>query len=393
VMLAEDVRYYWRSQADDWTVTGSWSNPVEFVVNTGNNAPSAPAFIAPVNGTEMTTTSLDIVLQNSTDPDSTVITYSIELDRVRTFDSPALTRAVMIPQGQGTTLWRALELLDNTGYFVRAKASDGAAESDWSGVTEFFVNTRNDEPSAPVPANPSNGAGVNVFTPTLSVQNATDVDRDVLTYDFEVYGDAALTAPAAAAVAGVAETPGLTSWTVSATLQENRTYYWRARAFDGALTGEWTSPLSFTVNTGNDAPGEPTILSPAEGSSVDTVMPALTVLNATDPDSSRLTYEFEVFYGSALIWSTNGIAEGTAGSTSAVLSVALNDNTDYSWRCRANDGQRVGPWTAMTGFTVHMPQTGITVDIEVEPETLSRKNKGNWVVVEIELPMGIELLM
>jgi large repetitive protein len=42
----------------------------------------------------------------------------------------------------------------------------------------------------------------------------------------------------------------------------------------------------------------------------------------------------------------------------------------------------------MTGFTVHMPQTGITVDIEVEPETLSQKSKGNWVMVEIELPHG-----
>jgi hypothetical protein len=70
------------------------------------------------------------------------------------------------------------------------------------------------------------------------------------------------------------------------------------------------------------------------------------------------------------------------------LSIPLFDNTVYSWRCRANDGNRDGAWTAMTKFTVHLPQTGITVDIEVEPETLSQKSHGNWVMVEIELPHG-----
>jgi Tol biopolymer transport system component/flagellar hook assembly protein FlgD/subtilase family serine protease len=385
--LEEDRRYYWRAQADDWTATGPWSVSASFTVNTGNNAPTVPAVIAPGNSSEVTTTSPDIVLQNSIDPDSPVITYSIELDTARTFDSPNLLRASGLPQGPGTTAWNVAGLLDNTYYFVRAKASDGAAESDWSAVNAFFVNTRNDEPSTPVPANPSNSAGVNVFTPTLSVQNATDLDRDVLTYDFKVYEDAALSI-LVASVTGVAEMPGTTSWTVSMALKENRTYYWQARAFDGELASGWTEPFSFTVNTGDDAPSAPTIVSPAAGSSVATLTPTLTVLNAADPDSSRLTYEFEVFYGSALTWSATGIAEGTAGSTSATLSAALADNTVYSWRCRANDGQLDGPWTAMMSFTVHLPQTGITVEIEVEPETLNKKSHGNWVMVEIELPHG-----
>lgn len=388
VLLAEDVWYYWRAQADDWIIQGDWSAPsVRFFVNTGNDAPTAPSIIAPSDNSEITTTTPDVVLQNSTDPDSPAITYSIELDTVRTFDSPALRRMSAIPQGQGTTTWSVDGLLDNTGYFVRVKASDGAAESDWSLVNAFFVNTRNDAPSAAVPANPSDGAGVNVFTPILSVQNATDLDRNILTYDFEVYEDSALSMPAASS-AGVVEMQETTSWTVSATLKENRTYYWRARAYDGELASEWTAPLSFTVNTGNDAPTAPTIVFPAEGGSVDIAMPTLTGLNATDPDSSRLTYDFEVFYDSAMIWTATGIAEGTAGSISATLSVALTDNTVYSWRCRASDGERDGAWTAMTKFTVHLPRTGITVDIAFEPETLNQKSNGDWVTVEIELPHG-----
>ncbi|MEK6744612.1 MAG: CARDB domain-containing protein [Nitrospirota bacterium] len=388
VQLAEDVRYYWRAQADDWTVIGNWSSPAEFIVNTGNNEPSVPSINAPTDKSEVSTTAPDIVLQNSNDPDSPVITYTIELDTVKTFDSTNLLRASTIPQGSVTTLWHVDGLLDNTAYFVRARSNDGAAESNWSGVIAFFVNTVNDAPSTPVPANPSNGAGVNVFTPTLSVQNATDLDRDALTYDFEVYEDPGMATPAVASVAGVVEMQGSTSWTVSATLQENRTYYWRARAFDGELASGWTTTLSFTVNTGDEPPDAPMIVSPAEGGSVDSAMPTLTVLNAFDPDSTRLTYDFEVFYGSALIWSAPGVAEGTDGSTSATLNVGLTDNTVYSWRCRANDGQREGPWTSMTSFTVHLQQSGIKVDIEVEPETLNQKSKGNWVMVEIELPHG-----
>jgi len=42
----------------------------------------------------------------------------------------------------------------------------------------------------------------------------------------------------------------------------------------------------------------------------------------------------------------------------------------------------------MTSFTVNLPQTGIMVDIEVEPETLNHRSRGNWVMVEIELPHG-----
>jgi Tol biopolymer transport system component/flagellar hook assembly protein FlgD/fibronectin type 3 domain-containing protein len=387
VPLEENRQYYWRAQADDWTVPGPWFVPVSFTVNTGNNAPSVPVVIAPADGTEVTTLSPDIVLQNSMDLDSEVIKYSIELDTVRTFDSSNLRRVTGLPQGERTTVWHVDGLSDNMLYFVRAKASDGAAESDWSGVPGFFVNTANDAPEKPVPANPSDGAGVNVFTPTLSVQNATDIDRDILTYDFKVYEDAALS-KLVASVTGVAEMAGTTSWTVSVALKENQTYYWQAQAYDGELVSGWTTSLSFTVNTGDDEPTAPSIVFPAEGGSVDIAMPTLTVLNATDPDSSLLTYEFQVFYESALIWTAGGIPEGTAGSTSAMLSVALTDNTAYSWRCRANDGNRDGAWTAMTKFTVHLPQTGITVDIEVEPESLSQKSKGNWVMVEIEFPHG-----
>jgi flagellar hook assembly protein FlgD/Tol biopolymer transport system component len=385
--LGDNAWYYWRAQADDWLVEGPWSATSRFFVNTSNDAPTAPSVLSPANGSTITTTTPDIVLQNSTDPDSPVISYTIELDVAPTFNTPKLVRADNLAPGQGTTVWTAPALLDNTRYYARAKASDGQADSLWSATNSFFVNTANDPPTTPVPANPSNGAGVGMLTPTLSVYNATDVDGDALTYEFELYADAAMTMRVAQA-AGIAETAQTTFWTVPVLLTENRTYYWHARAFDGQLASNWTALLSFTVNTGNDAPGAPGLVAPAMGSSVTTLTPTLTVTNAVDPDSSVLTYEFEVYTGSVLVQTKTGVPQGANGTTSVTLSTALTDNTTYQWRARAFDGTSYGPWMAMATFTVHLPQTGITVEIEVEPETLNKKSHGNWVMVEIELPHG-----
>ncbi|MEW6715096.1 MAG: hypothetical protein AB1306_08415, partial [Nitrospirota bacterium] len=351
------------------------------------DAPTAPVVIYPSNGSEITTLSTDMTITNSTDPDSTNLTYVFEIDTTNTFDSPALIISDSIMEGEGTTTWQVTNLNDNTSYYVRSKASDGMAESSWSEVTGFFVNTLNDPPTTPVLANPSDGSGVNTFTPSLSVRNSSDMDRDVLTYEFELYDDAAMTNPVSV-IAGVTETAQITSWTVPLSLTENMNYYWRARAYDGELHSGWMIPASFMVNTANDAPTAPILNSPAEGSSVDTLNPTLSVYNATDPDSDILTYDIEIYSNGVLIQSIAGIPQNASGITSVTIGTALSDNTAYNWRARAYDGDRYGAWMNMATFTVHLPSANITATIEVEPETLNQKSQGKWVSVEIELPRG-----
>lgn len=384
--LSENTWYYWRAQADDWLDVGPWSVTAKFFVNTTNDKPTVPVILSPVNDATVTNRNVDIVLENSTDIDSPVISYLFEVDTIPTFDSGSTIRSGIIPPGPGSTTWQAIGLLDNTEYYARAMASDGSAGSDWSDQRSFFVNTANDAPTTPVIANPSNGAGVKELNPLLSVHNATDVDRDTLTYEFEVCSDAACTSRVDRAE-GIVEAVGTTSWTVTVALTENQTYYWRARAYDGSLNSGWAEGW-FVVNKANDAPEAPKLLSPTDGSTVDTLTPTFTVVNAKDPDSDTLTYSFEVYNGSTLIWSITGVSEGTAGNTSVTIPTALSNNTAYQWQCKASDGDREGPWTAKATFTVHMPQTGITADLRIEPETLNQKSKGNWVMAEIALPHG-----
>jgi hypothetical protein len=385
--LQENGWYYWRAQADDWMIPGPWSAAASFFVNTANDAPGSPVITSPVDNTNVSSLTPEVLIANTTDPDSTGLTYFIELDTVNTFDSANVIRSGAIPEGQGTTLWTASGLLDNTKYYIRAKASDGAAGSAWSPVVTFLANTANDAPSVPVIANPSNGSAVNVYNPVLTVRNSTDPDQDTLTYDFEVYSDAAMTNLVAAEFGVRSSELGVTAWTVPIVLTENQTYYWRARAFDGTAPSGWTAAASFMINTANDAPGSPEIVSPAQGSSIETLTPVLSIKNATDPDSDTLTYDFEIYTSGALVQSAYGITEDASGITSITLA-SLTDNTNYEWRSRASDGDRYSAWTAMAGFTVHLPQTAITVEVEIEPETLERKSSGKWIKAEIEFPKG-----
>jgi hypothetical protein len=385
--LNDNTFYYWRVQADDWLDVGPWMTPARFFVNTANDAPTAPAVLTPADGLEVAALSSDIVVSNATDLDLDTLTYVFEADTAATFDSPDLIQSGHVAEGMGTTTWNTGSLNDNTHYYVRAKASDGQAESPWSGVVSFFVNTVNDAPTQPILANPSDGGAVHLFTPTLSVHNASDIDEDVLSYEFELYQDAGMTV-LVEQQGGISEMPDTTTWTVSVPLVENNTYYWRARAFDGDLYSAWMPLSAFMVNTANDAPSAPVLDMPAEGSSLDVLTPMLSVQNSADPDSDTLTYDFEIYSQGIIVTSLMGITEDVSGITSVTLSQALSDNTAYTWRARAYDGDRYGAWMDMATFSIHLPVLNITATIDFNPNTLNQTSNGKWVVVYIELPQG-----
>jgi hypothetical protein len=218
-------------------------------------------------------------------------------------------------------------------------------------------------PSASSLAAPAMNANVETFTPTLSVNNASDPNDDKLTYQFELYSDSVLTQLTASS-GPVTEGTEITSWPIPISLIENQTYFWRCRAYDNWLYGPWMSPASFRVNTVNDPPTTPTVSSPADYGVVDTLNPVLAVNNATDPDSSSLTYNFDVALDpdfTQIVASKTGVFEGAgttpafagAGSTSWQVPTSLTENTTYYWRCQADDWLITGPWMTAATFFVN----------------------------------------
>jgi subtilase family serine protease/flagellar hook assembly protein FlgD/WD40 repeat protein len=364
-LLDEDATYWWQSRARDALGASPWFDPVAFTVDSFNASPSAPTPLRPIDGVTVTTLSPELAVGPASDPEHDPLTYTFQLDRVPSFDSPALQVSPALPQGATETVFTAANALtDNTRYYWRAAANDGHTSGPWAG-SDFFVNLGNDAPTAPVALQPPDGGIVTSPTPTLRVRNATDADGDALTYAFEVRD--ALDA-VVVSIAGVPETVAETAWPVAIALTENATFTWRARAFDGQVFGPWSTPSSFRVNAQPDPPTAPGLIAPTEGATVALRRPALVVSNATSPEGLALVYTFELYRVGAggvltLVDQASGVPEGAAGQTTFNPGLDLADGS-YSWRARAVDVNQAGPWMNSAHFSVQVdvppaPPTGL----------------------------------
>ena len=360
VTLADGSTYYWRARSkdehgdySDWTVAS-------FFVNISNNAPTQPVGAPSAPTGEVQSTTPTLVVTNATDADGEPLSYIFEIDTVNTFDSPKKVTSPLVAEGAGTTSWTVqINLSDNTSYYWRVKANDGAADSQWSATETFFVNTVNTMPTTPTLANPPDNGGVATTTPVLYINAASDVNNDALTYEYKVCTDSSLiTEVASAAGEG-------TYWAVNPALADNITYWWAARAVDEhGLTGEYMTASSFNVDTGNKAPGAPSAISPSNGEKLASSTPTLTVNNAEDANGDALVYEFEVYgdyYLKNLVASESGITSGDS-ATSWRVNTSLDSDKTYYWRVRAYDGGKRGAWSKTMTFAV----TGGTITGDVD---------------------------
>ena len=338
-----------------------------------SNAPTTPQISSPPDPSEVTVLQPDLVILNSTDPDGDAVTYEFEI-----YLDDGMTNLVAsqsnVSEGQETTSWTIpVELSDNSWYHWRVRATDGIGFSLWA-YGNFFVNTANDPPGSFNISSPEDGAEVTTLTPTLEVTNSVDLDEDDVTYTFEVYDDSSMSTLVASSP-DITETGGTTSWQVELTLEDNTLHYWKAIATDEH--GAWVeSPAaSFFVNTYNDAPGEPVISTPEDGSEVEVQELDLVVGNASDLDQDALKYFFELdtvdTFDSAAKQTSGEVTEGVDFTSWYVA--ALDDNTLYHWRVKARDDELAeSPW-ALGDFFVNTAN-----DIPSVP-TVRNPGEGAWV--------------
>lgn len=147
-----------------------------------------------------------------------------------------------VPGSEASVVYSGSELQDGGDYYVRARSSDGSLWSNWV-YGSFHMN------AVPVPADlvPDNAEEVATNPPLLSHATMTDSEADSLTYDYQLYDDAAMTVPVENA-SGLPGMPGdTTSWQVATPLTEYEDYYWRVRCQDNYETGSWSAVASFIV--------------------------------------------------------------------------------------------------------------------------------------------------
>ena len=230
--------------ASDGHTTGPFAQS-RFFVDLVNEPPEVPVPIAPAAGAVVATTTPVLRARNALDPEGDALKYDFE---VRDARDVVVAASPDIPEGPDETTWLvAPPLVEDQGYTWRVRAFDGALAGGWSAAVPFRVNAQPDPPTAPMLIAPAEGAIVEVRRPVLIVANAMSPDGLDLTYEFELYRQAADgTLTLVDAQAGVLPGADRTSFTPTVDLPD-AAYSWRARARDVHQAGPWMASAHFTV--------------------------------------------------------------------------------------------------------------------------------------------------
>ena len=261
--------------------------------------------------------------------------------------------------------WEAangLSSLDPADAFSDADADGLSALNEYLGGTDPNIF---DGPDVPVPTAPIGGAEVASATPSLEWSNATDPQGEALTYDLEVYGDAAF-AVLLATVTALPEQAS-SSWTVDVTLPENGEVWWRVRAADPNVAGTWSDLADFFVSAVEDTPEVPVLIEPLDVD-VDSRTPRLVWSDAVDPDRDDGTFELQVedATGTLVVEETR---PWTARDADFTVATDLVENATYLWRVRAIDDTGLeSAWSDDGTFLVNTENSAPDAITFVTPE-------------------------
>ena len=255
-------------------------------------------------------------------------------------------------------IWSALALLVATTACTKAsptRPSEASVTAGTAAVTEAVTGVTI---TAPAPVSPTvNQQFKYAEQPiTLTIKNAVSTGTTARTYTFEVATDAAF-ASKVFSKDGVAEGSGQTSLKID-TLPgpAAKSYFWRARASSGTLTGPYSAALGFGIGAAVTLT-TPVIASPGAGATVGG-QPTLTVNNVqrTGP-AGQLVYRFEVSATSSfssLVAATSVVEQG-GGTTTTTINANLG-NGNYFWRVQASDPTNAitTAFSAASPFTVQL---------------------------------------
>ena len=215
--------------------------------------------------------------------------------------------------------------------------------------------------TSPTPLEPGQGVRIAVESQpvTLTLSNAATTGVRPLNYLFEVATDAGFANKVFSRDGIVPGASGRTTMKLPNALAPERSYYWRARAQDGANTGPYSSAAFFNVFT-PVVLGRPILQEPVGNATAASQQPVLRFANAPrSGPAGPITYEISLaenadFTVSVGVWA---IDERPSQSTLAVP-VLLTAGKQYFWRVRGYEATTVGPWSDTQGFKAPSPTGG-----------------------------------
>jgi uncharacterized protein (TIGR03382 family) len=355
--LLDNHTYAWRVRVTDGSLSGSWSQVQRIRYNPVNDLPGAPRSVQPMAGSQVSTLTPVLVVDNVMDADDAAVAYRFEVAEDAAFTVARQFSDDLAAGAQGSTSWTVPgSLKPFATYYWRVSAVDphgGSTQGVVSSFSIFVGRPANHVPGTAALVAPAQNVMVASATPALVANAAVDSDGDTLSYIFELDTSATFGGAARQVSSAIAAVDGKVSWTPAA-LKENTRYFWRVRALDSVSASDWAMG-SFVVNASNEAPSVPVTLNPSEAV-VTTRKPTLTVQNAVDAEGDAVTYSFEVRKqgSSEVVDSARNIAAGANGTTSFTLTTELEEAAEYVWVARATDSHGAeSAVSAETGFLVY----------------------------------------
>ena len=195
----------------------------------------------------------------------------------------------------------------------------------------------------------------------LLIENADTNGPRPLVYRFQIATDAGFRTIVFAREGvpqGNGGQTGRTALRLPDRLQDGRTYYWRAQAYDGANSGPFTAGINFQIQFPPRV-FDPVPVDPVNGETVSGNRPHLRVRNATKQGPVLpVNYMFQVSPNPSFtaIVAQGAMPEG-ASETVYLPSAPLQWGTTYYWRVAAGDGVVGSSW-AFASFRTPNPGSG-----------------------------------
>ena len=223
---------------------------------------SPPTPVNPINGAEVLNTApVRLVFNNASTNGERPLFYVVELASDAAFTNKVFAQSKVTPGSTQTTIVVDAALTADRTYYWRAKADDGANESEFSSVAKFDIVV----PiviEAPVPISPVSGLVASSTRPVLVVNNAGVQGRaGRVEYWFEVALDQAFSKTIIQQ--GVERSGGAQTSAQMPELPGSTLLFWRVAGFNGTLTGPWSLTQSFRTPAAAPAPAPPAPPGPA----------------------------------------------------------------------------------------------------------------------------------
>ncbi|MFQ5500092.1 MAG: fibronectin type III domain-containing protein, partial [Candidatus Zixiibacteriota bacterium] len=223
---------------------------------------SVMTYAAGIEAPQVVSTVVDSAAQSVTTSCLPVSSYFLSAGYEFAFDTSQQMPAPVIEPGlsSGGTIQATRNLSGGRNWYWRCRAvGDDSTHGLWSTVVEFFLpDTANIAPQPPTLFSPADGDSLPKLPVILTVNNGSDANGDVLTYDFQLYNQSQSIIVGSAS--GLPEGPQTTSWTIVGDFTARTTYSWRARCSDGKAYSPWMTWANiFLISNSTTAGGNEVI--------------------------------------------------------------------------------------------------------------------------------------